>query len=206
MRKSIGCFLVSRPFLTVGVVHPDLSVRFKECVARVAVDKYKAVKAMSEADAIKGFCANLLREANEEEVMVRATLIRADRYDWRRYSKPLPGEPLADFKKWLAIWQRLELMDIYYFPLWEKGVHDLLQKHQKELMQCFLGYTRSISEDSAEDGDACLLLPFHSPFCCHPRPPSSSLPLRAQRSRCRWVSSRISLTIAASRRKRSTSR
>ena len=68
-----------------------------------------------------------------------------------RGAKPLPGEKLADFKKWLAVWQRIEIMDIYYFPLWEKGVHDVLQKHVKELTQCFLGYTRSISEDSAED-------------------------------------------------------
>ena len=28
---------------------------FKECVARVGIEKYKSVKAMSEADAIKGF-------------------------------------------------------------------------------------------------------------------------------------------------------
>ena len=140
---------------------------FKECVARVAIDKYKSVKTMSEADAIKGFCANLLREANEEEVMVRATLIRADRYDWRRDSKPLidpksgKPEPLSEFKKWLALWQRIEIMDIYYFPLWEKGVHDCLQKHYKELTQCFLGYTRSISEDSAEDALEMSMDEFH---------------------------------------------
>jgi len=30
-------------------------------------------------------------------------------------------------------------------------MHDCLQKHHKELTSCFLGYTRSISEDSAED-------------------------------------------------------
>ena len=134
---------------------------FKECIARVAIEKYKSVKAMSEADAIKGFMRNLLREANEEEVMVQATVIRADRYDWRRSSKPLEGESLSDFKKWLAIWQRIEIMDMYYFPLWEKGVHDCLQKHQKELMECFLGYTRSISEDSAEDALEMSMGEFH---------------------------------------------
>ena len=30
-------------------------------------------------------------------------------------------------------------------------MHDCLQKHHKELTSCFLGYTRSISEDSADD-------------------------------------------------------
>ena len=93
--------------------------------------------------------------------MVKATLIRADRYDWRRGSKPLEGEKLADFKKWLALWQRIEIMDMYYFPLWEKGVHDCLQKHFKELTQCFLGYTRSISEDSAEDALEMSMGEFH---------------------------------------------
>ena len=36
---------------------------FKECIARVGVDKYKSVKAMSEADAIKGFIQNLLHSS-----------------------------------------------------------------------------------------------------------------------------------------------
>ena len=30
---------------------------------------------------------------------------------------------------WLEVWQRIDIVDMYYFPLWEKGVHDLLQKH-----------------------------------------------------------------------------
>jgi hypothetical protein len=71
---------------------------FKECIARVAIDKYKSVKAMDEAAAIRGFCANLLREANEEELMFKATLIKAKRFDWRREAKPMEGEKLADLK------------------------------------------------------------------------------------------------------------
>merc|ERR1719197_2181282 len=53
---------------------------------------------------------------------------------------------------WLEVWQRLELADMYYFPLWEKGVHDLLQKHFAELSLIFLAYCRSLlGSDSAED-------------------------------------------------------
>ena len=122
---------------------------FKECIARCALDKYKPIRQMSAAVMITSFCKNLLGEENTEECMNTATLIKAERYNWKRYSQTLPGQPLKEHKKWLEVWQRLELTDMYYFPLWEKGVHDCLQKHQKELMKCFLGYTRSIWENNA---------------------------------------------------------
>ena len=84
--------------------------------------------------------------------MNTATLIKAERYNWKRYSKPLAGQTLKEHKKWLEVWQRLELTDMYYFPLWEKGVHDLLQKHFGELSLIFLAYCRSLlGSDSAED-------------------------------------------------------
>ena len=41
---------------------------------------------------------------------------------------------------------------MYYFPPWEKGVHDLLQKHFQELSLIFLAYCRSVlGSDTAED-------------------------------------------------------
>lgn len=57
----------------------------------------------------------------------------------------------GDFDKWMECWARIELMDMHLWPLWEKAVHDILQANFKELQLIFLGYTRSISEDSAED-------------------------------------------------------
>ena len=64
----------------------------------------------------------------------------------------MADQPLKEHKKWLEVWQRLELTDMYYFPLWEKGVHDLLQKHFAELSLIFLAYCRSIlGSDTAED-------------------------------------------------------
>ena len=43
-------------------------------------------------------------------------------------------------------------MDMYYFPLWEKGVHDLLQKHFRSSALIFLAYCRSVlGSDTAED-------------------------------------------------------
>ena len=93
---------------------------------------------------ITSFCQNLLGENNTEECLNTATLIKAERYNWKRYSKPQQGQTLKDHKKWLEVWQRLELSDMYYFPLWEKGVHDLLQKHFGELSLIFLAYCRSL--------------------------------------------------------------
>ena len=125
---------------------------FKECIARCALDKYKPIRQMSAAVMITSFCKNLLGEANTEECMNEATLIKAERYNWKRYSQTLPGQSLKEHKKWLEVWQRLELTDMYYFPLWEKGVHDLLQKHFGELSLIFLAYCRSLlGSDSAED-------------------------------------------------------
>merc|ERR1719440_1803695 len=125
---------------------------FKECIARCALEKYKPIKQMSNAVMITSFCKNLLGEDNTEECLNTATLIKAERYNWKRYSQTLPGQSLKEHKKWLEVWQRLELTDMYYFPLWEKGVHDILQKHFAELSLIFLAYCRSLlGSDSAED-------------------------------------------------------
>ena len=46
----------------------------------------------------------------------------------------------------------LQVMDMHYFPLWEKELHDVLQKHFPELTKIFLAYTKSIGgSGSAED-------------------------------------------------------
>jgi hypothetical protein len=51
---------------------------------------------------------------------------------------------------------------VYYFPLWEKGVHDILQKHFQELSLIFLAYCRSLlGSDSAEDAVEMEMAEFH---------------------------------------------
>ena len=125
---------------------------FKECIARVALDKYKPIRQMSPAVMITSLCKNLLGEANTEECMNEATLIKAQRYNWRRFSQSMADQPLKDHKRWLDCWKRVEIQDMYHFPLWEKGVHDLLQKHFGELELIFLAYCRSfLGSASAED-------------------------------------------------------
>ena len=123
-----------------------------ECIARCGVDKYKSVREMSEAQGIKGFIENLLGEVSEEQVMVSNTITRAVRYDWQRESAPLEGQKLEHHKAWLEVWQRVEIQDIHSFPLWEKEVHDVLQKRFADLKSIFLAYCRSIGgSGSAED-------------------------------------------------------
>ena len=62
-----------------------------ECIARCGVDKYAALldtwlpthgrMAMTRADAVRGMLQNVLGEADEQEVMREATIIRAERFD-----------------------------------------------------------------------------------------------------------------------------
>ena len=135
---------------------------FKECIARCALEKYAPIKQMSPAAQIINFVKNLLGTENTEECLNKATLIKAQRYQWKRYSQPLPDQTLKEHKKWLEVWQRLEISDIYYFPLWEKGVHDLLQKHFNELTLIFLAYCRSLlGSDTAEDAMEMEMSEFH---------------------------------------------
>ena len=84
--------------------------------------------------------------------LLQATIIRYPRFEWRRQARPLEGQTLTEFKRWLGVWQRLELTDLYYFPVWEKEVHDVLQRNFKSLSLIFLAYSRSVlGSDSAED-------------------------------------------------------
>ena len=76
-------------------------------------------------------------------------------------TKPLKGESQKDLEKWLACWERMEIMDVHLWPLWEKEVHDIMHPLFKELQLIFLAYTRSISEDSAEDAMEMSLDEFH---------------------------------------------
>eukprot|EP00966_Prymnesium_polylepis_P227043 5253449-Prymnesium_polylepis.1 len=81
------------------------------------------------AECVRGVIQNLLGEKGDEAVIRDCTYIKADRYDWR-LSKPLKGQHLSMHRKWLECWQNIEVNDLHHFPLWEKGVHDILQVHR----------------------------------------------------------------------------
>ena len=119
---------------------------FQEFVARVGLDKYRPIKAMTPAAAVRAMHQNILGEKNEEQAVVEATRITATGYDATTLAVALPGEGDAELAKWLDCWGRMAFMDMYMYPLWEKEVHDILQPLYKELTSIFLAYTRSISE------------------------------------------------------------
>merc|ERR1719409_2382480 len=67
---------------------------FLETCARLGVDKYRAVKEVAPADAVRGFMQNLLGEATPDEA--------------EKEAKPLKGETQKDLEKWLECWSRIE--------------------------------------------------------------------------------------------------
>ena len=117
---------------------------------------------MSLADAVRAFAQNLLGEKGEVMCMWEAMVIRAERYDWREFSRQHPSHSKANHALWLACWQQMPLFDIHHFPLWERGVHNLLQAHFVELTRIFSHYTKGISGiDSAADALEMELEEFH---------------------------------------------
>ena len=165
---------------------------FLECVARCGIDKYRAVKEVTPARAVKGFIQNLLNEMSPDEVVIEATYIHAERYDAEKETKPLKGESQKDLEKWLACWERMEIMDVHLWPTWEKEVHDILHPLFKELQMIFLAYTRSISEDSVRGIRSTPCAPFEYRLVCAYRRPRT-------RWRCRWMSFTTLSSTSASR-------
>ena len=99
---------------------------FQEFVARVGLDKYRPIKAMTPAAAVRAMHQNILGEKNEEQAVVEATRITATGYDATTLAVALPGEGDAELAKWLDCWGRMAFMDMYMYPLWEKEVRVIL--------------------------------------------------------------------------------
>ena len=122
---------------------------FQECIARVGVAKYRAVKAFTMGQAVASMILNLIGEKTEEEVMQDGTFIRAERFDFGSEAKALPGQSAEVFQQWGAQWPLVNLEGLHGFPLWEKEVHDLLQPRFSELQSIFRAYAcGTISADA----------------------------------------------------------
>ena len=76
-----------------------------ECICRCAVNMYEHLlttylpshnrKAMTMADAVRAWIQNLFFEKSPEMCMWEVTVIKADRYDWQKQTKMLPGFSVA---------------------------------------------------------------------------------------------------------------
>ena len=143
-----------------------------ECICRCAVNAYAQPMdvylpshkrlAFSRADAVRSWIQTLLWEKSPELCMWSQTVITAARYDWKSLTRPLPSFTNAQHTLWCHCWEGCVLMDMHHFPLWEKGVHDCLQKRFQDLMSIFTHYCKGVSGiDSAADALQMELEEFH---------------------------------------------
>ena len=122
-----------------------------ECLARIAVAKYSAIKQMDATTGkVKAFLQNFFGEMSEEDCMRAATYIRAVRYDLGD-SVPLKDESPEEHAAFLAEFKQLNSTGLYGFPLWEAEVHDLLHANFRELASIFRGYCKSLGEGRTGD-------------------------------------------------------
>ena len=84
-------------------------------------------------------------------VVSKATMIHAERYEAEKETKCLKGESQKDLEKWLACWERMEIMDVHLWPLWEQEVHDILHANFTELASSFRGYCKALGEQSSDE-------------------------------------------------------
>ena len=124
---------------------------FKESLARMADAKYGEIAKIPPEAGLRGLLDNLFGRASDEAIIRDATYIYASRYDWAD-SRPLPGQSLSLHRKWRDCWQNVEIADLHHFPLWEKGVHDVIQPVFGELQKIFAHYAKGVTGgETAED-------------------------------------------------------
>jgi hypothetical protein len=113
---------------------------FCECLCRCADAKYGEIKMIPPDAGLRGLLENLFCRSSDEAIIRDATYIYAERYDWAE-SRPLKGQPLSLHRRWRDCWQCMELADLHHFPLWEKGVHDVLQVRHALLRPCYCSWS-----------------------------------------------------------------
>ena len=128
---------------------------FAECLSRCAHAKYGEIPLIPADAGLRGLLENLFGRASDEAIIRDATYIYADRYDWAD-SRPLPGQSLSLHRKWRDCWQNIEIADLHYFPLWEKGVFDCLQECFQDLTNIFAHYAKSIGGSTTAEVPAQL--------------------------------------------------
>ena len=123
---------------------------FKECVARCAVNKYSAVKQMTQGMCVEAMIQNMIGEKTEEDVMRARAYISAERFD-RSKSQPRGGTSAADHEKFLACWDQMQLDGLHGFPIWEEDVHNALAENFVTLSGVFDTYCKSLADKDAKN-------------------------------------------------------
>jgi hypothetical protein len=80
-----------------------------EAVARCGVDKYRNVKPISKAGAVRGMIENILGDADEDAVVTRHTYVFAARSDAAGSSTAGPSMSADEHTEFLGLWSQLQL-------------------------------------------------------------------------------------------------
>ena len=126
----------------------DTSLDFDElleCIARCGCDKYRGIDELKTAEKVAAMIANILGDANEEQVVTAATYIKAERF--------VVPTSSPHGQEWLTTWSQLQLASLPGFPLWEKDVFDVLSANLEALTSIFRAYACASLEGSAMDMD-----------------------------------------------------
>ena len=174
-------FLRSQAVEDLGIGETEESADFatldfhelQECIARCAVNMFDAAMhqwlpshqryVFDRAGAVRAFLRVLLWEASVEQVLWEAALIEAPRFDLSTVpSTPLQGQTQTEFDLFRECWAKMPLMDIYGYPLWERGVYETVRDNFAPLMRVFSHYSKGVSGiDSAADAPEMELEEFH---------------------------------------------
>ena len=123
--------------------------QFKEALARLGHVAYKGVASMDGADVVEATIKNVLQQEPPATIVASATYVGLhDRLNAWVDSVPLPGESQSSHEAWLNTWHNVNLSGLYGFPLWEREVHDALQRAFSELVSIFAHYAKATSRSN----------------------------------------------------------
>ena len=129
----------------------DTSMTFDEyfmCVALCGHVKYEEVEQMSLAQRVSGIVANFLGEKDEQQVLTEVLAPRVERLSTAGVVA-LPGMDAAVHALFMRVWAKMDLGQLYGFPLWEKAVFMLLHRSFPELHSIFVTYSKRDDSGSA---------------------------------------------------------
>eukprot|EP00966_Prymnesium_polylepis_P332883 7388354-Prymnesium_polylepis.1 len=86
--------------------------------------------------------ANFLGQKDEHQVITAAIAPRIERFNPEGI-KPLQGQEISEHAKFMEAWSKVNLAQVFGFPLWEKEVFLLLQRTFGDLHSIFIHYAKS---------------------------------------------------------------
>jgi len=121
------------------------------CLALCGHIKYEEVAQMRLPQRVAGIMDNFLGTKTEVQVVTEAVVPRIERFDPSKVFAVSGMTPYAH-QMFLVMWKRMDLAHVFGFPLWEKGVFQLLHRSFGELEKIFEYYAKSGTAGSSSAG------------------------------------------------------